>query len=117
MTYPQRCLMRSHSKYNNHKIKKNGQKFDSKAEYYFYLALKQDSTVEKIIFQPCFPLIASFKKNGHTYRGISYRADFDVRYKDGTRKIYDVKGFKTEVFKLKHKLFEYFYPDLHLELI
>ena len=65
--------------------------------------------------QPRFLLQESFKKNGKTFRKIEYIADF-MYEEDGKVIVEDVKGMKTDVFKLKRKLFEYKYPDLTLKL-
>jgi hypothetical protein len=56
-----------------------------------------------------------FKKNGKTYRKIVYKADFEYfDIQQGKVIIEDVKGVKTEVYKLKKKLFEYKYPELSI---
>ena len=57
-----------------------------------------------------------FTKNGKRHRPITYRADFRVRYKDGHEAIIDVKGYKTQVFRIKQKMFEYKYPEKELIL-
>lgn len=62
-----------------------------------------------------FELQPSFKKYNKTYRAITYKADF--YYYDVEKEqivIEDTKGFKTEVYKIKKKLFEYKYPDYEL---
>lgn len=52
----------------------------------------------------------SFKINGKTRRKITYRADFSyVSTEDDKLHVVDVKGFKTDIYKLKKKLFEYKY--------
>lgn len=50
-------------------------------------------------------------------QGIKYIADFDVTYKDGTRKVIDVKGIKTADFILKEKMFNFRYPHLNFECV
>lgn len=50
-------------------------------------------------------------------QSIKYRADFDVIYTDGSRKIIDPKGIKTADFKLKEKMFNFRYPHLKLECV
>lgn len=50
-------------------------------------------------------------------QGITYIADFDVIYADGSRKIIDPKGIKTTDFKLKEKMFNFKYPHLTLECV
>lgn len=60
-----------------------------------------------------FTLQESFKKNGKTYKPIIYIADF-VYGEKGKTIVEDVKSeaTKTEVYKIKKKLFEYKYKDL-----
>jgi hypothetical protein len=65
--------------------------------------------ISDIELQPPFPF-------GDT--GIEYRADFaytDTR--TGERITIDVKGLKTEVFKLKMKLMRHFYKDTVVHLV
>ena len=47
-------------------------------------------------------------------RAITYIADFRVTYVDGHQEIEDIKGFSTEIFLLKKKIFEYKFPELTL---
>ena len=42
--------------------------------------------------------------NGERVKGTIYKADFTYRDKDGDLIIEDVKGVKTDVYKLKRKL-------------
>jgi hypothetical protein len=44
----------------------------------------------------------------------TYRADFRITWADGTQTIEDVKGFETEVWKIKRDMFEYKFPELTL---
>jgi len=100
------------SKYNNNKIKYQGLTFDSKKEFEYYLILK-DKEKRGLVFnlkrqvpleiQPAFT-----DKTGVKHRAIIYKADFV--YTDrltGTTRYIDVKGFKTDVYKLKKKLLAY----------
>lgn len=50
-------------------------------------------------------------------QAIKYKSDFDVIYKDGTRKVEDVKGIKTADFKIKEKMFKYRYPHIKFECV
>ena len=87
----------------------DGALFASKAEAHAYQTLKMlkdTGQIVKLERQPRF----SFPM------GFSYVADFDVTYDDGSRSIIDVKGMETPEFKLKRKCFEYFYPELKLDL-
>lgn len=106
-------------KYHNKKVIIDGIKFDSIKESKRYRELKileRAGLIRELKLQPAFTLIPSFKKNGKTYRKASYIADF--QYYDVGKKqtvIEDTKGYKTEVYKLKKKLFEYKYSDLEIK--
>ena len=109
------------NKYRNKKVQINNYVFDSIAEsrrYKELALLEKAKVIENLQLQPRFLLQESFKKNGKTYRKITYKADF--YYFDnhlGKYIVEDVKGFKTDVYKLKKKMFEYKYPELELEEI
>jgi hypothetical protein len=108
------------SKYKNRKTTLDGIEFDSQKEANHYAKLKllqKAGEIEKIELQPEFELLPRFKKNGKTYRPIIYIADFKVTYADGTVEVIDVKGYKTEVFRLKQKMFEYKYPEYSLKIV
>lgn len=112
--------VRKKSKYNNIKTTVDGIEFDSKreAEYYCQLKLlKQAGEIRDIGLQPRFELQPGFNKNGKRFRPITYVADFVITNNDGTTDVVDIKGFETQVFKIKQKLFEYMYPDLSLKVI
>jgi hypothetical protein len=87
------------SKYNNKKITIDGHVFDSIKESEYYSELKLRLKAEDIFgfcIQPIFILSPS----------ISYRPDFIVWNIDKSVEIIDTKGFKTDVYKMKKKLFE-----------
>lgn len=73
--------------------------------------------VRQFSLQPVYLLQPAFKKNGRTIRKIEYIGDFLVEYSDGSRAVIDVKGILTDVFKIKRKLFDYYYPDLELKVV
>ena len=101
-------------KYNNRKIEIDGIVFDSKLEADFYLRLKplvKSGKIKELKIHPRYLLQEGFSKNGKHYNPIFYVADFEVTYEDGITVIYDTKGMKTEVYKIKRKLFEYRYRD------
>lgn len=52
-----------------------------------------------------------FRCNGKWERAITYIADF-VYIKDGQKIVEDVKGFKTDVYKIKRKMLLFRYPDI-----
>ncbi len=108
------------SKYNNQKTVVDGIQFDSikEAEYYCKLKiLKKAGEIKDFGLQPRFELQPAFEKNGKKFRPITYVADFVIVNNDGTTDVVDVKGFETQVFKIKRKLFEYKYPDLNLKVV
>ena len=107
------------NKYKNKKVQIDMYVFDSIAEsrrYKELALLEKAGEIENLQLQPKFLLQDSFKKNGKTYRKIDYIADFMYEEK-GKVIVEDVKGKETEVFKLKHKLFEKKYPGLELRII
>lgn len=105
-----------YSKFHATKVKDGNLTFDSKREYNRYLELKlleRAGEIQDLTLQPEFELQPAFDKDGKHYRKITYRADF--RYYDhGTIVVEDVKGYKTDVYKLKKKLFEYKYPQYQI---
>lgn len=109
-------------KFNNKKTEIDGILFDSQLEskYYEYLlALRGRGIVLEIETQPVFLLLPSFRKDKRTIRKIVYKADFRVTYSDGRQEIVDVKtqATMTKEFRIKWKLFDYYYPDLELKLL
>ena len=106
------------SKYHSKKVVVDGITFDSKKEAKRYQELKlmeRAGIIKELELQKEFELQPGFKKNGKTYRKITYKADFCYFHNEEYKYICeDVKGFKTEVYKLKKKLFEYKYKDLEL---
>lgn len=101
------------SKYYSKKITVDNINFDSKKEANYYLKLKmllKSGAIKDLELQKEFILQDKFKINGKTRRQISYKADFTYfSTQDNKLHIVDVKGFKTEIYKLKKKLFEYKY--------
>lgn len=105
------------NKYFNRKVMLDGIKFDSKKEADRYLDLKllnKLGLIKELELQKVFVLQPKYiNNNGEHIRAITYKADFF--YYDNQKEQYiveDTKGFKTDVYKLKKKLFEYVYPNL-----
>ena len=96
-------------KYNAKKTVIDGIKFDSKKEAARYEVLKGLELVGKIDrleLQPRFVLMDGFRYEGKAIRKIEYVADFLYRDLSTCELIVeDVKGVKTDVYKLKKKLF------------
>lgn len=95
------------NKYGSKKTDYNGVIYDSKREANFaahldYLKHTIDPR-EKVVDvkrQVPFPVQIN---NQHICK---YLADFVVTYSDGRTEVIDVKGFKTEVYRLKKKMVE-----------
>lgn len=107
------------NKYRNKKVIVDEKEFDSKREgnrYKELRLLERAGEISNLELQPRFLLQDSFKKNGRTFRKIEYVADFKY-IENGKTIVEDIKGMQTDVFKLKHKIFEKVYPDLELRII
>lgn len=102
-------------KYHNNRVKIDGILFDSQKEADYYSDLKLQlkvGVIKGFCRQPEFILQEGF---GMT-RPITYRADFIVFHLDNTSEVIDTKGFETEEFKIKHKLFKAKFPRLELKI-
>ena len=102
---------KKYNKYKNKKITLDGHKFDSKKEAMYYLKLKdmqERGEITALELQPRFIVQEGFSYNGKKERAISYVSDFKYE-KDFDTYVVDVKGYKTDVYKLKRKLFLYKY--------
>lgn len=111
--------MQKMNKYRNKKVIVDDYIFDSIQESKRYKELKlllKVGKIQDLELQPHFLLQESFRKNGKTYRKIEYIADFKY-IENGKTIVEDVKGLQTDVFKIKHKLFEKKYPELELRII
>lgn len=98
------------SKYNSRKTTVDGFTFDSKKEAKRYLELKQmekDGLIHNLQLQVPFELIPPFEieidGKKRKRRRMEYIADF-VYYINNTKIVEDVKGRKTEVYKIKKKI-------------
>ena len=107
------------NKYFNKKVIVDGIKFDSKKEskrFEELKMLKKAGLIRELELQPTFELQPAYKNNkGEHIRAITYKADFiyfDVHLDRFI--VEDVKGYKTDVYKIKKKLLEYQYPNLTL---
>jgi len=104
------------SKYKNKKVQLDGHKFDSEAEakhYWFTLKPRLDANeITNLQFQPQFLVTIKGRKI------CTYKADFS--YFDSQAKgpdgqcgaliVEDVKGYKTDVYRLKKKMVEAAFP-------
>ena len=105
-------LIKKQSKYKNIKSERflqNGDilKFDSKKEAKRFdelILLAKQGIIKNLILQPEFEIIPTIKWNNKTLCKIKYIADFKYE-KDGKTIIEDVKGFKTDIYNIKKRLF------------
>ena len=101
------------SKYHNKKITMDGQKFDSMKEAARYQELKlleRAGEIRDLKRQVPFVVIpAQYDDKGKLLeREVKYVADFTYVEKGWlTRTVEDVKGLKTDVYKIKRKLMLY----------
>lgn len=108
-------------KYNNKKTQVDMYVFDSALEakrYKQLVLLEKAGEIKNLETQVKFELQEAFRKNKKYFRSITYIADF--MYFDnrtGQTVVEDTKGMKTDVFKIKQKLFEYKYPNLSLKIV
>lgn len=101
------------SKYYSKKVIVDNIKFDSKKEAKKYTELKlllKAEIIKDLELQKKFELQPKYKINGKNIRAINYIADF-VYWDINKNKIIveDTKGYRTEVYKIKKKIFEYKY--------
>ena len=100
------------SKYHNKITEIDNIKFDSKKEANRYRELKLLEKGKQIVgleLQPRYTIqIAFTDSDGVRHRKIEYAADFTYYDKKfDTQVVEDCKGMRTEVYKLKKKLFLY----------
>lgn len=108
------------SRFNVYKPIIDDIKFDSLMEAKYYIKLLEDKAngvIKDFGRQITFNLQPAFKKGKKKFKAIDYICDFVVTYLDNTTEVIDVKGRETPEFKIKHKLFEFKYPDTTLKLI
>lgn len=94
-------------KYHARKTTVDGITFDSRKEADRYLVLKgmeEDGIIEDLRRQVRYELVPAFDVDGRHYRPVFYVADF-VYVEDGKEVVEDVKGMRTDVYRLKSKLF------------
>ena len=107
-----------YSKYRAKKTVVDGITFDSQREGDYYCELKMLRMAGEVIDferQVTVELQPKFKHSGKTERAIKYIADFVVKYKDGRTVVVDVKGDKTDVYRIKRKMLLYKHPDMIFE--
>lgn len=97
---------RKKSKYNNHKVEAEGLKFDSKAEYRYWLLLKareKAGEIAQLERQVSFELAPPVVIGGRKRPALRYVADM-TWVEDGQKKVADVKGAVSEGYRIKRHL-------------
>ena len=100
------------SKYGNRKINMAGEVFDSRLEarrYQVLRLLERAGEIRGLRRQVRFELIPAYTKGKRKVKAVTYVADFVYTDKLGRTHVEDAKGYKTDVYKLKKKLFEWRY--------
>lgn len=111
-------------KYGNVRVDKKNTKintiFDSKSEYARYKELNllvSAGIITDLKIHNKFILLDKYTNaNGQKIQAMTYTADFTYM-KDEKMIVEDVKGFITNDFKLKKKIFEFRYPELTIDII
>lgn len=107
------------SKYHATKTVIDGITFDSKREAKRYQELKlleRTGAIKDLQRQVRYELIPAFDAGGKHYRPTSYVADFvytDTATGEGI--VEDCKGYRTDVYRLKSKMFAYKFGVVILE--
>jgi hypothetical protein len=73
--------------------------------------------IHDLVVHPRYMLQKSFIYHGHIERAIYYCADFQYSEIPGIVVIEEIKGFETEAWKIKRKLFLYLYPTVDFRVI
>lgn len=95
------------NKYNARKTTIDGLTFDSQREATRWCELQilaAAGEVRDVRRQVPFELVPSFQRDGKLVRGIKYVADFVYTDRSGCQVIEDVKGVRTDVYRIKRKL-------------
>jgi len=111
-----RANLKKKNKYGSKKIEVDGYMFDSKKEAKMYEQLRDMQKVgmiKDLELQPEFLLQKKFRNfDGDKIREIKYYADFMFFDCEQDRwRVVDCKGYKTKVFRIKRKLFDFIYRD------
>jgi len=102
--------MYRYNKYGNVKTTVGNLKFDSKKEAKRFEELKfllKAKEIYRLRLQQSFTLCDSYTlPDGNKEKGMKYIADFTYYTKEGEFIVEDVKGRKTDVYKIKKKLMQ-----------
>ena len=111
--------MKRNGKYNARKTTIDGISFDSMAEAERYGELKlmqQAGYITGLRVHPVYELQPAFVgREGERVSAVTYEGDFEF-YENGVLVCEDVKGFQTDVFRVKSKLFKHQYPNIDFRI-
>lgn len=96
------------SKYKSVRTEVDGRMFDSKREADVYSSLKaleRAGTIRALECQVRFPLHAT-DPQGKPAKVCTYVADFVCQDREGRTCVYDAKGYKTAMYRVKKRWFE-----------
>jgi hypothetical protein len=111
---PQGVALIKQPKYHNKKVKVDGFLFDSQFEADYYSELKiqlRAGVIRGFCRQAHFILTTG----GNGLEPMEYVADFIIFNLDGTAEIVDTKGFITDLYTAKKKVFAEKYPRLEIK--
>lgn len=114
--------MRSRSKYHAQAMNIDGITFASKAEAFHYQDLRlleAAGIISELELQPEFIILKKFrdKFTGKTIPARKYVGDFRYRDEHGQIIVEDVKGFETDVFRLKWDIIRSLYPRIKFVVV
>lgn len=106
-------------KYGNSTCSVDGLKFDSRreADYYGQLKLEKRAGLIKEFRRQVEVDLFAWDGDEGSKRVCCHRVDFLVTMPDGSEQVREVKGFATDLWDLKRKIFEANYPDIHYKVI
>ena len=108
-------------KYNARRVTVDGIQFDSQSEARHYgelRALEKAGEITGLVVHPRFEILPAFTDGeGRRERATVYEADFAYIDDLGRQVVIEVKGFRTQAWVLKGKLFRYRYPHLILRVV
>jgi hypothetical protein len=107
------------SKYGAVKTVVDGITFASKREAARFVELKlleRSGEIRDLRLQPSFEIIPAIELDGKKQRPVRYLADFCYMNEDGRTVYEDVKGFRTEVYRIKRRLVKHVFGVEILEV-
>lgn len=107
----------SASKFNARKKLVDGILFDSGGEARAYQLLKlweRAGTISKLELQPRYKLLPRSIIDGQKLRPVNYKPDFRF-LRDGRTVVVEFKGYRSEAYILRRKMFAVFHPEIQFE--